>query len=73
MLAAQGGVCAICHQPERVEWRGKIRALNVDHDHSTGRVRGLLCNVCNHVLGAFGDDPERFRTAISYLDCGATA
>jgi hypothetical protein len=50
LLAEQGGVCAGC--------RGHCktgRALAVDHNHLTGRVRALLCNRCNHVLGLVGD------------------
>ena len=46
MSAAQGGVCAICSSPPKP---GK--ALSVDHDHSTGRVRELLCNRCNLMVG----------------------
>jgi hypothetical protein len=45
LLEAQGGVCALCLRPP-----GK-RRLNVDHDHETGRVRGLLCTICNRILG----------------------
>lgn len=41
LLEAQGGVCAICKQPPRRNY------LSVDHDHSTGRIRGLLCVRCN--------------------------
>lgn len=44
MLAAQGGGCAICHNPP------KNRRLHVDHDHKTGKVRGLLCFRCNRAL-----------------------
>jgi len=45
MLEEQRGVCAICKKPE------KNRKLAVDHDHETGRVRGLLCTNCNNTLG----------------------
>jgi Recombination endonuclease VII len=44
LLAAQGGGCAICGNPP------KTRRLHVDHDHKTGKVRGLLCHRCNRAL-----------------------
>ena len=44
--AAQGGVCAICRKPQL-----DGHSLFVDHDHSNGKVRGLLCHHCNVVLG----------------------
>jgi hypothetical protein len=44
LLAAQGGVCALCGKPP------KTRRLSVDHDHKTGTVRGLLCFRCNRAL-----------------------
>lgn len=47
MLKHQGGVCCACLQPEPV----KGRRLSVDHDHTTGLVRGLLCSRCNPALG----------------------
>lgn len=47
ILAYQGGVCYACHQAEPV----KGRRLSVDHDHTTGEVRGLLCSRCNPILG----------------------
>ena len=63
MLAAQGGVCAICHQP-----RPEERTLHVDHDHSTGAIRGLLCFTCNNALGDFRDSSELFHAAAGYLE-----
>jgi hypothetical protein len=73
MLAAQGGTCAICRREETsVDRRtGKVRALSVDHDHATGRVRGLLCGDCNRALGLLADDPDRLAAAATYLS-GAT-
>ena len=68
MLSAQEGVCAICAGPEtRTNREGAPRYLSVDHDHSTGRVRGLLCSTCNRGIGQFGDDVERLRSAVAYL------
>ncbi len=56
----QGGVCAICRIKPR-------RPLELDHCHSTGKVRGLLCNPCNIGLGLYHDDPDRLLTAVAYL------
>ena len=63
LLERQGGVCAICRQPESVPGR----SLAVDHDHATGAVRGLLCGRCNRALGYFRDDPALLAAAITYL------
>lgn len=62
MLAAQGGVCKVCHRPP-----GKYR-LSVDHIHGTKTVRGLLCARCNRGIGLFWDDPAVFRRAAGYLE-----
>ena len=52
MFDAQNGVCAICGQPELTKHNnGQVRRLAVDHDHTTGAIRGLLCNNCNNMLG----------------------
>jgi hypothetical protein len=69
-LAEQGGVCAICKQPET--WKGKrldgaIYRLSVDHHHDSTKVRGLLCNSCNHRLGVL-EAKEWFESAIAYLN-----
>jgi hypothetical protein len=52
MLEAQDDVCAICEQPETNAYNGVVRSLAVDHDHATGKVRGLLCAKCNTRLHA---------------------
>lgn len=64
ILASQGGVCAICHNPPS-DPRGF--KMHVDHDHGTGRVRGILCGSCNSGLGQFKDNVRRLASAIVYL------
>jgi hypothetical protein len=64
MLAAQDGRCAICRTNE---WPGRHNKPHVDHDHATGKVRGILCTKCNNGLGNFADDPARLRAAADYL------
>lgn len=62
MLERQGGVCSICkRQPEAGV------NLAVDHDHQTGKVRGLLCQKCNRSIGSLGENLTTLRAAISYL------
>lgn len=70
MLAAQGGVCAICSGGSTQVHRktGKLRELAVDHDHVTGKVRALLCTDCNTGLGLFNDSADLIRAAADYLD-----
>ncbi len=62
MLASQGGGCGICGK----EPSARI-SLHVDHDHRTGRIRGLLCFVCNSSLGDL-DDPDLLRAALRYIE-----
>lgn len=68
MIALQGNKCAICGSEETDKRRGKLRALAVDHDHETGKVRGLLCGACNKGIGLLKDDAEILRKAAAYLD-----
>jgi hypothetical protein len=60
LLEAQGGRCAICGDQQGME-------LIPDHDHLSGRPRGLLCSPCNLGLGMMADDPERLRAAMIYV------
>jgi hypothetical protein len=63
MLKDQGGCCAICG----TDTPGTSGIFAVDHDHKTGKVRGLLCRSCNVGIGNLGDDPKRLKEAIRYL------
>jgi len=58
LVEAQAGRCALC---------GVEAETVVDHDHDTGKVRGLLCRACNAGLGCFGDDPAALDVAAEYL------
>lgn len=67
----QGHLCAICGEEGFMMNKRVKSALNVDHDHKTGEVRGMLCHNCNRALGLFRDSVERLKSAIAYLE-GAT-
>lgn len=58
MAMEQGLACAICR---------RITSLHVDHDHSTGRVRALLCGKCNRGIGMFDESPDVLAKAIAYI------
>ena len=70
MLHEQNGVCAVCSQEEKVVNRktGKQSPLSVDHCHSTGKIRSLLCNRCNVTLGRVSDDPTLLRRLANYVE-----
>ncbi len=57
------GICGICSSEPR-----KPRRLVLDHDHSSGAVRGFICGQCNVALGMVGDSPERLRQLAEYLE-----
>lgn len=69
LFSKQNGCCAICKQPEsaRHNYSNKVQQLAVDHCHSTGKVRGLLCQDCNRGIAKFHDDVSRLQSAINYL------
>lgn len=66
LLALQGPQCAICNVVPQ-----DPRRLVVDHDHATGAVRGLLCQLCNTGIGHLRDDVTIMRSAIKYLESGS--
>jgi peptide methionine sulfoxide reductase MsrB len=61
MLETQGSACLICRR------QLSVATAHVDHDHATGKVRGILCFACNGGMGQFGDDPEVLMRAARYL------
>lgn len=67
LAAEQGNRCAICKRPETETRLGRVKALSVDHDHATGKVRALLCVHCNTGLGKFRDDPDLLIEASNYI------
>jgi hypothetical protein len=69
MAAAQRGKCAICGlDPSTVEdWPPHHRVLHVDHDHTTGAIRSLLCNHCNRAVGFLRDDASLAEKVRDYI------
>jgi hypothetical protein len=63
LFKAQKGLCAICGLPSPDETR-----LGVDHDHLSGKNRGLLCDPCNMAIGLLKDEVSRLQAAIEYLN-----
>lgn len=61
LMLKQKNLCAICKRPE------KNKALAIDHDHKTGKTRGLLCQKCNRGLGCFEDNLLFLKRASAYL------
>lgn len=63
-LQNQNYCCALCGKTQEEEKSN----LCVDHDHETGKVRDLLCRVCNRALGLFKDNPQLLRLAAEYIE-----
>jgi len=64
------GKCHVCLQEEtgRHNRTGGKLHLAIDHNHSTGKVRGLLCRNCNTALGLMKESPDRLKSLISYIE-----
>jgi hypothetical protein len=67
MIAAQHGLCLICHQPLGADGLGGSAPV-VDHDHETDTLRGILHRICNVAIGLLNDDPRLLRQAADYLE-----
>lgn len=63
LLASQGGRCGVCRTP----LAAGDKKTHVDHDHSSNRVRGILCQTCNVGIGMLGDSFEGLTAAVDYL------
>ncbi len=64
MFQSQDGKCWICQKHQSV----LKKRLFVDHDHSTGKIRCLLCQRCNFAIGLLDESKETFLRALSYLE-----
>lgn len=72
MLVKQNNACYICEEPEtsmhRRDGKERVKRLAVDHCHTTGKVRKLLCTRCNHTLGRVKEDVDILRAMINYIE-----
>lgn len=68
MVVEQGNRCRICRREPN--GNGHHARLHVDHCHTSGRVRGLLCSNCNTMIGLAGEDPKVLLAAVEYLERG---
>lgn len=66
-VQSQQGLCKICKSSNSK--RATMPDLVVDHDHKTGKIRGLLCSPCNVAIGMLGDSEERLLNVLEYLRC----
>ena len=66
LLNAQNSKCAICECT--IDSKRVKTSFAVDHNHITGKIRGLLCNQCNRALGMFDDSVNVLRKALNYLE-----
>ncbi len=70
LLAAQLHLCAICEKPESESTTPgrRTKSLSVDHDHDTGKIRGLICTRCNLLLGYAKNSTTILKSAIAYME-----
>jgi hypothetical protein len=68
LVKKQNNKCAICGKEETKKQNGKIKYLAVDHNHTTNKIRALLCSNCNLGLGNFFEDKTLLKLAIKYLE-----
>lgn len=64
LWSLQGGKCGLCNKSVRFPGKQSV----IDHCHTEGHVRGILCQTCNKGLGMLGDTPERIRLVLNYLE-----
>ena len=65
LAESQDHKCAICGNGQHEKIRARF--LDIDHNHETGEIRGLLCSMCNRGMGLFRDDPALMERAVAYL------
>lgn len=72
LFEIQNGICAICGRPPEEQPMGRNRTartiLSTDHNHKTGKVRGLLCRHCNQALGWIRENPESIQKMLEYIE-----
>lgn len=64
----QNGLCAVCGLSNSQKLYNRSVSLHIDHNHETGKIRGLLCHKCNTALGLANDDPTILRKLVDYLE-----
>ena len=64
MREQSNGICSICNR----EGKHHHKRLVIDHDHKTGKVRGLICSSCNSMIGWCGEDTQTLQNLIEYLN-----
>jgi hypothetical protein len=66
-LKEQNGVCGCCKKNRKTLWRGKEVRMALDHDHETGKPRGILCIKCNRALGLLEEKQETILSLLEYI------